>query len=75
MSHMHAMVNPLKAINIEDYGDAPADPLSTHRSNVAVRAMVREIAEVEREDGQHVIPFVIGDGPGLGDCIRSYAQS
>ena len=67
MSHMGTLVNPFKDMSVVDYGDAPVDPWSTHRTNEAVRAMVREIASVERKDGSQVIPFVIG-----GDHSLSY---
>jgi len=67
MSHMGTLVNPFKSMTIVDYGDAPVDPLSTHRTNEAVRAMVRQVAKVERSDGSQVIPFVIG-----GDHSLSY---
>ena len=65
MSHMGTLVNPFAQMNMVDYGDAPLDPLSTDRTNEAVRYMVREIASVERSDGSHVIPFIIGGDHSL----------
>lgn len=65
MPHMGTMINPLTDIVAVDYGDAPHDPFSTHRTNEAVRAIVREITEVKRKDGSHVIPFVIGGDHSL----------
>ena len=65
MSHMGTLVNPFAVMTMVDYGDAPVDPLSTDRTNEAVRHMVREIAEVERSDGSHVIPFIIGGDHSL----------
>ncbi len=65
MAHMHTLVNPFKDLTIVDYGDAPVDPLSTARSNEAIRAMVREVTQVKRKDGSHVIPFIIGGDHSL----------
>ena len=65
MSHMGTLVNPFAAMNMVDYGDAPVDPLSTARTSEAVRHLVREIAQVERSDGSHVIPFIIGGDHSL----------
>ena len=67
MSHMGTMVDPFKELTIVDYGDAPLHPYSTARTNESVRAIVREVTEVVRSDGSHVIPFVIG-----GDHSLSY---
>jgi agmatinase len=67
MSHMGTMIDPFKELTIVDYGDAPVDPFSTERSMEAIREIVREIAETEHSDGQHVIPFIIG-----GDHSLSY---
>ena len=65
MSHMGTLVNPFAQMKMVDYGDAPIDPLSTDRTNEAVRHMVREITEVVRSDGSHVIPFIIGGDHSL----------
>ena len=65
MSHMGTLVNPFMEMTMVDYGDAPVDPLSTERTNEAVRHMVREITSVEREDGSRVIPFIIGGDHSL----------
>lgn len=65
LPHMGTMINPLKDISVVDYGDAPVDPFSTSRSNEAIRAMVREITQVKRKNGEHVIPFIIGGDHSL----------
>ncbi len=65
MSHMGTLVNPFREMKMVDYGDAPVDPLSTDRTNEAVRHLVREITEVERSDGSRVIPFIIGGDHSL----------
>lgn len=65
LPHMGTMINPLKDITIVDYGDAPVDPFSTSRSNEAIRKMVREITQVKRKNGEHVIPFIIGGDHSL----------
>ncbi|MEA2116350.1 MAG: arginase family protein [Thermodesulfobacteriota bacterium] len=65
MAHTGTMVNPFSDMTIVDYGDAPHDPLSTMRTNEGVRAIVREITEVKRKDGSHVIPFIIGGDHSL----------
>ncbi len=65
MSHMGTLVNPFAVMTMVDYGDAPVDPLSTERTNEAVRHLVREIASVKRSDGSHVIPFIIGGDHSL----------
>ncbi len=65
MSHMGTLVNPFAVMTMVDYGDAPVDPLSTARTNEAVRHLVREIAQVVRSDGSHVIPIIIGGDHSL----------
>lgn len=65
MSHMGTLVNPFAVMTMVDYGDAPVDPLSTDRTNKAVRTLVREIASVKRKDGSRVIPFIIGGDHSL----------
>ncbi len=67
MPHMETMINPLRDIVAVDYGDAPNDPLSTHRSMEPIREIIREAASVKNSSGEHVIPFVIG-----GDHSISY---
>ena len=79
MAHMGTLVNPFSDLTIVDYGDAPVDPWSTHRTNEVVRAMVREIAEVVRKDGSHVIPFIIGGDhslsyPNIADVTDVYGK-
>ena len=65
MSHMGTLVNPFAVMTMVDYGDAPVDPLSTDRTNEAVRHLVREIAQVKRSDKSNVIPFIIGGDHSL----------
>lgn len=65
MDHMMTLVNPFKEMTIVDYGDAPIDPLSTERSMPAIREFVRQVAEVTIENGDHVIPIVIGGDHSL----------
>ena len=65
MPHMGTMVNPFQELNIVDYGDAPVDMLSTERSVHEIRKYVREITEVKLENGEHVIPIIIGGDHSL----------
>ena len=65
MDHMLTLVNPFEEMTIVDYGDAPVDMLSTERSMHAIREFVRQVAAVERKDGSHVIPFIIGGDHSL----------
>jgi len=67
MAHMGTMVNPFKELTMVDYGDAPVDPLSTERSMEAIRATVREVAEVKLENGKRTFPLIVG-----GDHSLSY---
>lgn len=75
MDHMLTLVNPFEEMVMVDYGDAPVDFLSTERSMPAIREFIRQIAAVERKDGSHVIPLIIGgdhslmypDAAGLAD--------
>ena len=75
MDHMLTLVNPFDELIMVDYGDAPVDMLSTERSMPAIREFIRQIAAVERSDGSHVIPLIIGgdhslmypDAAGLAD--------
>jgi len=75
MDHMLTLVNPFEEMTMVDYGDAPVDFLSTERSMPAIREFIRQIAAVERKDGSHVIPLIIGgdhslmypDAAGLAD--------
>jgi arginase len=57
--HMHPMVNPFTELTIVDYGDAPVDPLSAHRSMEPIRAFVRGVAETG------AIPVVVGGDHSL----------
>ena len=65
MDHMLTLVNPFEEMSIVDYGDAPVDPFSTERSMHAIREFVRQVAAVERKDGSHVIPLIIGGDHSL----------
>ena len=75
MDHMLTLVNPFEEMTMVDYGDAPVDFLSTERTMPAIREFIRQIAAVERKDGTHVIPLIIGgdhslmysDAAGLAD--------
>ena len=65
MAHMGTMVNPFTEMVMVDYGDAPVDPFSTERSMEAIREIVREVTEVELEDGRHVFPVIVGGDHSL----------
>ncbi len=65
MPHMGTMVNPFEDLTIVDYGDAPVDLLSTERSVHEIRKYVADIAGVELESGEHVIPIIIGGDHSL----------
>lgn len=67
--HMMTMVDPMEALKVVDYGNAPNDMMSTERTMHAVRSLVREIAEVQHEDGRRVFPMIIG-----GDHSLMYAD-
>lgn len=65
MPHMMTMVDPMETLNVVDYGNAPNDMMSTERTVHAVRSLVREIAEVQHEDGRRVFPMIIGGDHSL----------
>ena len=65
MDHMLTLVNPFEEMTMVDYGDAPVDFLSTERTMPAIREFIRQIAAVERKDGTHVIPLIIGGDHSL----------
>src|SRR5210317_1006776 len=65
MDHMLTLVNPFEEMTMVDYGDAPVDFLSTERTMPAIREFIRQIAAVERKDGTHVIPIIIGGDHSL----------
>ncbi len=65
MDHMLTLVNPFEELRIVDYGDAPVDPLSTERSMPAIREFIRQIADVQLESGERVIPIIIGGDHSL----------
>lgn len=60
MPNQQTMVNAFEELEVVDYGDAPLDPMSMHRSIPVIRKMVADIAGVELEDGRHTIPMIIG---------------
>lgn len=63
--HMHTMVDPLEDLVVADFGNAPIDIMSMERSVHAIRSFVRGAAEVKREDGDNVIPFIVGGDHSL----------
>ncbi|WP_395175118.1 agmatinase family protein [Roseibium alexandrii] len=63
--HMHVMVDPLTEMTVVDYGNAPNDLMSTERTVQAVRSFVRQVVEVEHEDGSRVIPVIVGGDHSL----------
>lgn len=73
--NLHTMINPFEVLNIVDYGDAPNDLQSIHRTMVGVREFVAETASVKNQRGENVIPIIIGgdhslmysDAAGLAD--------
>ena len=67
LPNMETLIDPHAIMTMVDYGDAPVEPYSSERSFAPQRAVVREILQVKRSDGSHVIPFIIG-----GDHSISY---
>ena len=65
MDHMLTLINPFEEMTVVDYGDAPIDPFSTERSMPAIRNFVREVVEVKNDDGENVIPIIIGGDHSL----------
>ena len=63
--HMHVMVDPLEEMTVVDYGNAPNDVMSTERTIHAVRSFVRQAAAVQHDNGDHVIPFIVGGDHSL----------
>lgn len=63
--HMHVLVDPFQVLTMVDYGDAPIDIMSAERSVRAIRDYVRGAAEVEYEQGKHVMPIIIGGDHSL----------
>jgi agmatinase len=59
LPHAHTRVDALEELVICDYGDAPVDFESTHRSIEPIRGIVREIAEAG------AMPFVVGGDHSL----------
>jgi len=65
MDHMLTLTNPFEEMTVVDYGDAPVDMFSTERSMHAIREFIRQIAAVQIEGGEHVIPIIIGGDHSL----------
>lgn len=63
--NMHVLVDPFKTLVCADFGDAPIDIMSTERSVHAIRDFVRSAVEVELDNGEHVIPFIVGGDHSL----------
>ena len=59
LPHAHTRVDPFEELVVADYGDAPIDFESTHRTIEPVRALVREVAETG------TIPFIVGGDHAL----------
>jgi agmatinase len=59
LPHAHVRVDALEELVICDYGDAPVDFESTHRSIEPIRGIVREIAEAG------TLPFIVGGDHAL----------
>ena len=67
--NMHVMVDPLQELVVADYGNAPIDIMSMERSMQPIREFVRSAAEVKLENGDNVIPIIVG-----GDHSLMYAD-
>ncbi|WP_164659574.1 agmatinase family protein [Tropicibacter sp. Alg240-R139] len=63
--HMHTMVNPFEVLNIVDYGDAPNDPWSTHRTMDAVREFLAPVVATKNQRGENIIPVIVGGDHSL----------
>ena len=63
--HMHTMVDPLQELVVADFGNAPNDIMSTERSMQPIREFVRSAAEVKLDNGDHVIPIIVGGDHSL----------
>lgn len=63
--HMGTLIDPFQELSVVDYGDAPHEAFSIPRTAYAVRNLVREIAEVELENGKRVVPFIVGGSHAL----------
>lgn len=63
--HMETMINPFEDLVMCDYGDAPVDPWSTERSVHAIRDFVKEVVEVQNEEGDNIIPVIVGGDHSL----------
>ena len=67
--HMHVMVDPLKDLVVADYGNAPIHIMSMERSLQSIREFVRSAAEIKLENGDNVIPIIVG-----GDHSLTYPE-
>ena len=65
MPHLDSGLKVFQELTVVDYGDAPLHPYSTALSIEPVRAMVRDIASVELDNGKRTIPIIVGGGHGL----------
>lgn len=63
--HMHTMTDPLEELVVADYGNAPIDIMSMERSMQPIREFVRSAAEVELDNGDNVIPIIVGGDHSL----------
>jgi agmatinase len=63
--HMHTMVDALQDLVVADFGNAPNDLMSTERSMQPIREFVRSAAEVKLDNGEHVIPIIVGGDHSL----------
>jgi len=63
--HMHVMVDPLEDLVVADYGNAPIDIMSMERSMQPIREFVRSAAEVKLDNGDNVIPIIVGGDHSL----------
>ncbi len=65
MPNMHVMVDPLDDLVVADFGNAPVDLMSTERSMQPIREFVRSAAEVKLDNGENVIPIIVGGDHSL----------
>ena len=76
---MKTMVNPLEEMVVCDYGDAPIDPISTERSVHAIREFVGNVVKVKKENGENVIPIIVGGDhslmyPNVAALVDTYGK-
>jgi agmatinase len=63
--HLHTMVDALQDLVVADFGNAPNDIMSTERSMQPIREFVRSAAEVKLDNGENVIPIIVGGDHSL----------